>query len=801
MTNLKNLSFTQNFLLRIFRLLQTYIKRHKEIIILLLLTLGFFHKIFLNYNQMLDSSDIIAMYSFWRSFLVESVFKFHQIPLWNPYIFSGMPFVGDSQSGIFYPFSLLFYIIPVNLAFGYGFLLDIFLIGVFTYTYSRIIGLTTFSSLVSSLCIMFNGTVILRIYPGHLSILDSIVWFPLLLVFYELTIKRNSILYAVFSSIPLTMILFSGHIQPGIYSVISSVIYFYIRYVYESGLNKRLLVAPLISITLALSLSAIHILPLLELAHTSQRTNGLAYNFASDFSLPPKQLVSFILPHFFGSPLNQTYWGRGNFEGLAVYSGIFPLILASIALLWSKNKYTIIFTILAIFSLLFSFGKYGFVFPFFFDYVLGFNVFRVPSRFLFVFGFSLSILAGFGSNILFSNLTVIQKKIKRLSKLLAVTAFFGIFICVLFYTFRNKLSLYESFILHNSYAVGINHFILLNMFRKDVAVLFFFLLLSALILHLSINGKNSIIRWAAVILIVGDLWIYSLPFYTTKDPSLVFKTPEIVRKIKEDTKQFRVFDISGQFITPLNKEKIESVTGINSTALSYYRGYLWLAGDHLENKDENFLDFYNIKNFTVLKLLNTKYIISQNEIRDKRLKKVYKDTFFLYQINDTLPRAFVVPNLKVLTSQKKILAELAKDTFDPKVTVILDKDPKISNSTTQEFKPVDVKEYEPNRIILQTEVSSDTILFLSEVWYPGWKAYDNGYKTEIFKANYIFRSIYLKKGSHKIIFIYYPISYKIGKTISIISLFLFILYIVYNFKIGQRKNKVSSRFKIILFSI
>ncbi|KKR10968.1 MAG: hypothetical protein UT40_C0042G0002 [Candidatus Woesebacteria bacterium GW2011_GWA1_39_21b] len=81
------------------------------------------------------------------------------------------------------------------------------------------------------------------------------------------------------------------------------------------------------------------------------------------------------------------------------------------------------------------------------------------------------------------------------------------------------------------------------------------------------------------------------------------------------------------------------------------------------------------------------------------------------------------------------------------------------------------------------EADGNSFLFLSETFYPGWKAYVDGQEEKIFRANYIFQSIFIPKGEHNIRFIYQPVSFKIGLVLSSATLiFLLCSYFVYKSK-------------------
>lgn len=770
------------------QIIKKFALEYKEIFIILLISIGFFYKLIINHNQMIyPASDVVSMYSFWRSFLVESVLKYRTFPLWDPYMFSGIPFLGDTQSGMFYPFTLLFYLFPINLVFGYGFILDFFLIGFFTYLFARRIGLQKFSSLVSGICMMLSGTFTLLIYEGHLFIADTIIWFPLVLLLYELALIKKKIIFGIIAGIPLAFMILAGHIQPAVFGILASLGYLALRIIMDYKTYKKhillIMFIPIISIGVAVSLSAIQVLPSLQLSKMSIRSGGLPYEFASDFSLPPKQILSFILPHFFGSPLNQTYWGKGNFWSLSGYAGILPLIFAGIAIIYNRNKYVLIFVLLAFFALLFSFGAHSFIFPIFYKYVPGFNMFRVPARFLYIYGFSISILAGIGINFFIKNKYASIIKVKKFATFLLGISL-TIIIFVLSLNFRqDKIVLLEKFILKNSYALGINHSSLYFQIQNDLIILSIFIIFSVIILILLKRyGLSLIIKLIIIALITFDLGSFGMKFYKTRSINEVFTAPEIIKKIKDDSSRFRVFDLSGKFITPLSAERIESVTGINSSYLKHYQEFVWLIGDHLKAPYENFLDFYNIKNTKILKMLNVKYIISKTKLTNKNYKSIYTKDYYLYLDNDTLPRAYIIPSAKLIANKNEIFKTLQNNSYDPREYMLLGKNPKIPLKNHEKFKIADITLYQPNIIKLKSNLSASGFLVLSELWYPGWRAYDNGRETEIFKTNYIFRSIYLRKGMHDIIFIYDPVLYKVGKVISVVSILAILAYLIYSTK-------------------
>src|SRR6266480_4022545 len=167
------------------------INQYKFPLFLLLIILVFYHKIFLHPTEMITASDVIGTYALEKWFFAYSIKTLHSFPLWNPYIFSGTPFPGNLTAALFYPLNLLYVLIPSDVAFGFMYVIDVYLISLFTYLFARKIKLDQISSFTAAIIFSFSASVAARIIPGHVFMLDNLVWFPLLLLFYEHIILKQ----------------------------------------------------------------------------------------------------------------------------------------------------------------------------------------------------------------------------------------------------------------------------------------------------------------------------------------------------------------------------------------------------------------------------------------------------------------------------------------------------------------------------------------------------------------------------------------------------------------------------------
>jgi uncharacterized membrane protein YfhO len=237
-------------------------------------------------------------------------------------------------------------------------------------------------------------------------------------------------------------------------------------------------------------------------------------------------------------------------------------------------------------------------------------------------------------------------------------------------------------------------------------------------------------------------------------------------------------DISREnYILLSKRNNIQNVTGVDAIFLKDFRDYMWAVGEYKNLPYDSYIQIENIKNESLLNLLNIKYIISKKKLYTESYSEL---TNSLYLNKNYFPRAFIIPNSVIEGNKEKTLNALKNNTYDLKKLVILERGPRVSNGNS--FKEVFIKLYSPNNILLNVELDKPGFLVLSEVTYPGWEAYDNDKKTEILKGDYLFRTIYLSKGKHEIRFTYNPISYEIGKIISLSSLTVFILIFFINYR-------------------
>jgi uncharacterized membrane protein YfhO len=117
---------------------------------------------------------------------------------------------------------------------------------------------------------------------------------------------------------------------------------------------------------------------------------------------------------------------------------------------------------------------------------------------------------------------------------------------------------------------------------------------------------------------------------------------------------------------------------------------------------------------------------------------------------------------------------MVSDQFDPLHDVILDA-PALLDSQGSLRGHSMIELYENRRVVIQTQLSAPGVLVLTDAFYPGWRVFINGTERTIRRANHLFRGVELPEGIHQVEFVYDPLSFKLGLTISLCSIAALIL--------------------------
>lgn len=790
-------------------------KSTKVLVMLFLLglTLLFLHRLVsLNFISIGHVEDHLRMLYPYRSFDAEQLKSFF-LPLWNPYTFAGFPYLASLRCHIFYPVNLLFLFLPTHLGMNFSLILHVFLAGFFMYLLATNLGLSRASSLVCALTFMFSGYFIDEIWWGHETRLGSITWTPLVFLFFLKAVKQAKPSYAILSGVIFSVQIFSGHLQFPYYGLMA--LFFFAIYLMSSSLKNRegrkasvSVASFLIVVVIGLAVAAVQLLPAAELSQFSIRKSS-ADTFAlfTRWSMHPSYLVTFLFPR--SSPI---FGGKSfPFPVSLGYIGILSLFLAFLSLFLIRNRYVLFFWILVGLSLFFALGRYIPVYGLLYRFLPGFSAFRNPIFFLYLYVFSVSILSGFGMFFLENSLW--QQKEKRLKVLTGLLVTGGVvLILISSFVFISKMNLTES-ITDPSFIrylkAKIDKF--QNTLIYDLGTIGLIALLGAIPLAFrhKLRTRDFVLKAMVLILIFMDLMFYGTKFIRTYDLTPFVAKQKYIDFLKKEDQPFRVLPILDypEQDPVLKLQKISSINGYGSLEMMQsYVDFIAAFQQKPVTQDACLMRVADYDSHAV-NLLNTKYILTTERIEDERFPLVSSDEIpaaqtwdperkgtlrlNVYKNVSVLPRAFVVHSVKVIKDRQQILEALKDPDFDPRAVIILEEKPEESGDDVfveEGSDRVSFISYAEDEFALKASLLSRGFLFLSEVYFPGWKAFVDGQSTKIYRANYLFRAIYLDKGNHSVRFVYRPLSVEIGASITVLTLIILIGILVrqiYKKKAGQ----------------
>jgi len=664
-----------------------------------------------------------------RFFWVDSI-RQGNFPLWNPYQFSGHPFFANPQHGILYPLNVLFFLFPFDTAFNAIIILHFFLGGLFTYFFLKDLKANSAGALVSGLIFMLGG-YLLSLH-SLLTILLSVVWTPLIMMFFRRALDipglKNEIFVAIFMSISflgggieivygnffvlLFMVIFystsymtSVEDKPRRGKLISSLPIYWGRIKFLSERLRSLLVV----FILFLFLSAVQLFPFLELLYHSIRGSGISYQEATIWSFAPRDILLFFLPDAFGYFLDmKKYWVTQCWLK-TLYTGGFPFILSLIFFLTPRsplspsgenntlkrfdNNRKFYFSLM-LFSLFLSLGSFNPLYPFVFKYVPFFNGIRYPVKFLYIFIIVLSITAGLG----FKRLSEFSKgnELPFLKKLLLVFSLASGLLLIFLVLGHPGI---EHFLKGKGIdAPAFNH-LSINLYHAKRFL--FYLALFFLLMRVGYEIRWK--RWVEILLIfflTADLF-GNMGFYGKEKTSEYFQKTRIMQKITSDKGNFRTFSTSKTIsldhplliaeTSPLDVFKEKHLPTMN---LLYRLPNIWgIDVVRLKRIDELYHAFTgaaSISATNLVELYGVKYIISVTPIEeDPRFELVYvrleglqgkkedllkANTVKLYRNRNPLPRAWLVKDYKVMDAGAILPAMVSKE-FNPQKEVLLEEMP------------------------------------------------------------------------------------------------------------------------------
>lgn len=743
--------------------------------------------------------------------------------LWNPHLFSGFPTYLSQSAGFFDPLNIALFKTFSNLdAYYIRLAIGLILTLIFSYLTGIKFGISPVASFFIGISYLlafhwrFLGNLLvsntLFLLPFLLYVYKSF-----------LESDKKGWMWVILGGIGIGWAFISGNAQFTIYSLTLLGLYSLIYYFYIQDDTKtfirflKISILPLLIITvIGFIIGLPQILPSLEFSSMTIRNQPLDYTSATHLTIMPGDISLLLFPDYSYFPYITE--GRrpmhiGVLWFLLSITGMYYLFKNRLTEI-KKRKEMIAMLILFLFSLLTSI-KWSPIF-----YILNklpiYGLFRDPARWMFFGTFFLSILGAYGFDSLkeYKENEFLKKTFKAylffiafLSSIFVFLNFAGHFILLKLSLLINSIFsiiLYDNFTFTkgNQYYLGAIERGLLawkeftSFGSPQFLIPFLAIIFSSILIYLFLWQRITWVKFklSVVILVtLGFIGVFSAQWQVSMDKEVLSYNNMITNEI-DVLNDHRVYTILmnsefNKLIEPKFKltneelklmKEFQFISGKPNmhifSGASYIDGYdiflptemkvaLTLLGSENGAEDETrgmSLDDKKralLKNLDILSMMSGKYVVSGEEIKDERLKKLntvfatqHNLPLYIYENKEALPHYYLAHKVVGVQSAKfSDLIDGGYSNFIKETYIECDNNCKNFVSESDSITKVSIGN---GNALFNTSTKNDRWLVFNESFLPGWYAEINGIPAEIRRANGFYMAVFVPDGKHEISFEY-----------------------------------------------
>ncbi len=654
---------------------------------------------------------------------------------WNIFINSGFTSEGGYAPAHFLFWSkLILKLLPAPACVAWHIVIHLFFGATGLFLFCRAIGLGRTAAFLGGLIFALAPENASLINAGHVMKIATISYATWALYFIEKGFITRRVIFFLATGFVLAFQFFNSHWQIAYYTCLTIGLYGLIRTVFILRSSEERAVFPLsklmgmnlVVLFFFLSTVSVALLPLANWAKDTNRgvqsganqgKGGLDREEAMNWSLPPEETASLIIPGLFGlsrqeggeNPKNiiSYYWGRMVFTQTVSYMGLLPWLLVPLPLIFRRDKYTWLAVLAVAGGVLFSMGKYTPFYNLLYDFFPGINRFRVPKMMMFVPVMGLGVLSALGIELLQDEM--VRKTAAFRRYVFGIIALPVVLLALLGAEMIGKEfwlnALNEMISQPTRYERGPQlvvqrwfNLVVETGFAAGLAACF------AAGYWLFSKGRMTVQIFLIVIcvLYVADVWRIDNKFmFTVSAPEKggTVKTP-VMEFLGRTSNQYRVLPMNGE--DPMRYVSQNIPVMFTSNAVQQMR---W----------QQILDSFNIGG-PMLDMLNVKYLIVTSEEYQKqkiqlggKFTQVFSSpdgSSVVLENRAVLPKAWIVPSVALMADPSQRLAILQNPKFSPLSLALVESKPPLAmadpNDTVQPLpQSVTVPVYEGEHIVVE----------------------------------------------------------------------------------------------------
>ncbi|SDF79853.1 hypothetical protein [Bosea robiniae] len=701
-------------------------------------------------------------------------------PFWTPYVFSGSPQVADPQSLIFSPsFALIALLNPApDFRWSDGAVLGTLLLGALSIVLIfRDRGWHPAGAVVAALAFAFGAAAAWRIQ--HVGQVLSLGYFAVTLVLLSRALERGSIGYGFAAGI-VSGFMVLGRDQVALLAVyvLAGLVIAAILMAQSPWRAFRASLPPLIAGTLGAVLVAT--IPILLTAFIAQESNRPVIDFveAGKGSLHPAALLTGLFANLYGAagPLAD-FWGapspawEARFGPLSLflarnmsqlYLGLLPMgLILTVGLvrgaLWRREIVPL--TVATLIVLLFALGRYTPAFRVLFE-LPGISFYRRPADALFILGALLALLGGYLTHLVMTGTAPKARPWQIAFEALIFTGALALALWLAWTVGRIPVATISLVIAALCGMLSLGGLIAAHGLAKRGSALAATLVLAAtLTIDLAVNNGPS--ESTAL-----PAKMYDVLRKDSSNDTIALLKRETARTAAPDRRdRIELAGIDFHWPNASLVHDLDNTLGYNPLRLGLYTKATG-AGDHVALPDQRtFSPLMPGYRSLLADMLGLRFIATGVPVEqiDKRLKPGdlkqiarTKDAF-VYENPHALPRVLLVTDARKADFDAILKTGAWPEGFDPRRTVLLDRDPPPLPTGPLGPDSVAIRDYGTTTVTLAAETARGGYLVLNDVWHHWWQVEIDGKPAELLRANVLFRAVVVPPGKSTVRFVFRPL--------------------------------------------
>ncbi len=669
-----------------------------------------------------------------------------RLPLWNPYAYTGTPFLGNPQTATLFPLTWLSWALPAALALTLPSVLKLVAAGLAMYWFLRVLALAPIAAFIAAAGYMLSSTMIAWL-PWTLA--TTLVFLPLLFALVERLARGPQPRGVALLALAVGLDVLAGYPQATMHAFLATGAWALTRAPWPRR-PTGFIVAVATAFALGAALAAAQIIPAVDYVRESA-VYAYRSQWTPPLAVPVRAAITALMPYFFGT--GPATWSQWQFGVTSVYVGLVPWMALPLAALAWRRAPTRFFAALTAVVAAVHFGA-----------PLVSALATVPGlalsnnlRLMPLLAFAVCTLGALGLD------AVVRGAGEDSRAAVAVRVWFVSVVAIVLAALM--LAAWEPRAARVSPTLAV----------QAVAAL---VGLTAAALALLAWLRDGRARWGVALAAVqvASLAPLAATYQPTRDTRWLYPTPPALEWLRAHAADARVLqpDSLG-FLYGLHEA--HGYDGLGPRRIERLLGPVGTGGAALAGFLENTVALHGAEPLapaTVLlsparDLAGVRYILLAPgaEAPMPGLQIVYDAADArIFENPAALPRAFVARRGRC-ADDGTALRLLRDRALDPRREVLL--------AGCDALAPADdiagvidarIVIDTPDRVRVNAAADAPAWLVLTDTWFPGWRATVDGAETPILRAHYAFRAVALPPGRHDVDFVFRPRGLAIGVAIS-----------------------------------